>query len=146
MDVQTHYRALEKMYLAAPINRIFNPQIKVSKKRAEIEIMIDRAWFHSAGAVHGSVYFKMLDDAAFFAANSIVPEYFVLTALFTTRLTRPVSSGSMRSIGRVVKGAGSKIIAEAAVFNAQGEKIGSGEGTFLQSNLLLKDALGYAVD
>ena len=141
---EIHYRALEKMYIAAPINEIFKPQITVSKAKAEIAIKIDPAWFHSAGAVHGSVYFKMLDDAAFFAANSIVPEYFVLTAVFTTRLVRPISSGFMTSIGRVVKQSGSKIIAEAAVYNGREEKIGSGEGTFLPSKLLLKDALGYA--
>ena len=143
MEHEKHYRALEQMYLAAPINKIFKPQIKVSKERAEIEIRVSRALFHSAGAVHGSVYFKMLDDAAFFAANSIIPAYFVLTALFTTRLTRPISSGCMKSVGKVVKRSGSKIIAGAVVFNEQGQKIGRGEGTFVPSKLLLADALGY---
>jgi acyl-coenzyme A thioesterase PaaI-like protein len=35
---------------------------------------------HSIHAVHGSVYFKALDDAAFFAVNSLVEDVFVLTA------------------------------------------------------------------
>ena len=35
--------------------------------------------FHAAGAGHGTIYFKMLDDAAFYAANSMVEEQFVLT-------------------------------------------------------------------
>jgi uncharacterized protein (TIGR00369 family) len=143
METEIHYQALEKMYLTAPISSIFKPQISVSEKRAEIEIEVDPLWFHAAGAVHGSVYFKMLDDAAYFAASSIVVKYFVLTASFTTRLTRPISSGRMRSIGRVVKQSGSKIIAEADVLNGEGQKIGSGKGTFVQSKLLLADLPGY---
>jgi hypothetical protein len=31
-------------------------------------------FFHAAHAVHGSVYFKALDDAAFFAVASLVQE------------------------------------------------------------------------
>ena len=32
MDEDRHYRALERMYLAAPFNRIFQPSISVSKR------------------------------------------------------------------------------------------------------------------
>ncbi len=145
MSVQgdKHNRALEKMYLAAPINEIFKPRITVSYQSAEIEIAVNRSLFHSAGAVHGSVYFKMLDDAAFFAANSIVQDYFVLTTSFTTDLTRPISSGRMRSLGKVVDQTKAKIMAESVVYNDQNKVIGKGNGIFVRSKLLLKDALGY---
>ena len=59
MDNEKHYRALEKMYLAAPINQIYKPRITVSTERAEIEIDVSEKLFHAARAVHGSVYFKM---------------------------------------------------------------------------------------
>jgi len=142
MKGENHYRALEKMYLAAPINEIFKPRIKVSNGSAEIEIEVNGALFHSAGAVHGSVYFKMLDDAAFLAANSIVPDYFLLTTTFTTYLTKPISSGRMKSIGKVVNKTKSQIIAESIVYDDQ-EKIGRGNGTFVRGKMLLMDALGY---
>ena len=35
--------------------------------------------FHTAGAAHGTLFFKMLDDAAFYAANSLVTDRFLLT-------------------------------------------------------------------
>lgn len=124
------------MYLAAPINGIFNPRITVFDGSAEIEIEINKSLFHTAGAVHGSVYFKMLDDAAFFAANSIVPDYFVLTASFTLYLTRPVSSGHMKSIGRVVNRSTTQIIADSSVFDDQGKEIGRGNGIFVKSKVL----------
>jgi uncharacterized protein (TIGR00369 family) len=145
MDRQAdeHYRALEKMYRAAPINVIFRPSITVAKERAEIEMAVTEAFFHSAGALHGSVYFKMLDDAAFFAANSIVRDNFVLTASFTTYLTRPVTSGTVKSIGKVVSRGRSQIIAEAVVWDGQGREVGRGNGIFVRSKLPLAEALGY---
>lgn len=36
---------------------------------AEVSIEVGRELFHASGAVHGSVYFKLLDDAAFFAVH-----------------------------------------------------------------------------
>jgi uncharacterized protein (TIGR00369 family) len=141
--MEKHYRALEKMYLAAPINRIYNPQITVSNENAEIEIDVKETLFHSARAVHGSVYFKMLDDAAFFAANSIEKDYFVLTVSFTIYLTRPVSAGHMKSIGKVVSKTSSQIIAEAIVYDEQGRELGRGSGIFVRGKLPLVDAMGY---
>jgi len=38
MNNEKHYRALEKMYLAAPINQISKPRIIISAESAEIEI------------------------------------------------------------------------------------------------------------
>jgi uncharacterized protein (TIGR00369 family) len=139
-----HFRALGRMYLAAPINEIFNPQITVTFERAEITIEVKRAFFHSAGAVHGSVYFKMLDDAAFFAANSVVPEFFVLTTSFTIYMTKPISSGRMKSVGRVVNKRRKQIIAEAVVYDSQGKEIGRGSGVFVHSSIPLSDAWGYS--
>ena len=143
MNAEAHYRALEKMYLAAPINSLFKPEITVSKEMAEIEIAVSELFFHSAGAVHGSVYFKMLDDAAFFAANSIVTDFFVLTSSFTTYLTRPVAAGVMKSVGRVVSRGKSQIIAEAVVRDGRGHEAGRGSGIFVRSSMPLTNAMGY---
>ena len=90
MTKDPHFVALEKMYLAAPINAFYRPRIDVSDSEATIELEVSSKLFHAADAVHGSVYFKVLDDAAFFAANSLEREVFVLTTSFTTYLTRPI--------------------------------------------------------
>ena len=47
--------------------------------QARITFTIDERVFHAAGAAHGTSYFKMLDDAAFYAANSLVTDRFLLT-------------------------------------------------------------------
>lgn len=140
----SHYRNLERMYLAAPINAFFLPRITIGHEVATVSIDVSEKLHHAARAVHGSVYFKMLDDAAFFAANSIETEVFVLTTAFTTYLTRPVSSGSMRSEGKVVNKNRSQIIAESVVYDAEGHEIGRGNGIFVRSKIQLTTALGYA--
>jgi len=139
-----HLINLENMYLAAPINAIYQPTITVSEKEAEIIIAVKEDYFHSAGAVHGSVYFKMLDDAAFFAANSLEREFFILTSSFVTYLTRPITSGYMKSIGRVVNQTKTQILAEAIVFNAEDKEIARGNGIFVRGKFRLADALGYS--
>ena len=143
MNPDTHYRSLEKMYLSAPINAFFKPKIAISREYAAIEVTIKTAWYHSAQAVHGSVYFKMLDDAAYFAAHSIESEYFVLTAAFTTYLTRPVSEGLMKSIGRVVHQNKTQILADSVVYDGQEREIGRGNGLFVRGKIRLSEVRGY---
>jgi len=144
MSKDPHFVALQNMYLAAPINEFYRPSIEVSEAQATIEIEVSSKLLHAAGAVHGSVYFKMLDDAAFFAANSLEREVFVLTTSFTTYLTRPVSSGTLRSVGRVVNHNRSQFIAESVVYDSRGTEVGRGSGIFVRSKLLLSEAQGYA--
>jgi hypothetical protein len=44
----------------------------------------------------------VVDDAAFFAVNSLTGDFFALTASFTTYLLRPISKGTMKATGKVV--------------------------------------------
>ncbi|RMF14030.1 MAG: PaaI family thioesterase [Candidatus Dadabacteria bacterium] len=144
MSSQTHYTSLARMYLAAPINQIYVPTIEISEGRAEISIEADERFFHSAGALHGSVYFKLLDDAAFFAANSLELETFVLTASFTTYLLRPITGGRIRAVGMVQSRTRNQFLAEAVLYDAEGHEAGRGNGLFAKGRMPLVDALGYA--
>jgi acyl-coenzyme A thioesterase PaaI-like protein len=138
-----HFRALKTMYLAAPINRIYKPTFAAAEGLADIEIEIAEKFFHAAGAVHGSVYFKMLDDAAYFAANSLEREFFLLTASFTTYLTRPITSGVVKSVGTVGTQTGRQFIAESVAYNSDGQEIGRGNGLFVRGKRSLRDVAGY---
>jgi acyl-coenzyme A thioesterase PaaI-like protein len=57
---------------------------------------------------------------------------------------RPVSSGRLRSVGRVVNRNKSQIIAEAVVYDSKGNELGRVSGVFVRSKLPLGGALGYA--
>ena len=144
MNEADHYKALEKMYAAAPINQLYKPVMVVSEGTAEIEIELSEQYHHSGGGVHGSVYFKMLDDAAFFACNSYEQEVFVLTTTFTTYLTRPVSEGKLKAIGKVVNKNKTQFIAEAIVYDSDENEVGRGNGIFVRSKFPLEQAAGYS--
>ncbi len=138
-----HFRRLERMYLAAPTNEYYRPALHIEEGRAEIIIAVKPEFFHAAGAVHGSVYFKALDDAAFIAVNSLVDDVFVLTVSFNVYLTRPISEGEMRATGKVVSRSKRLFIAEAELVDGRGRQIGRGSGSFMRSSISLCPAVGY---
>ena len=140
---EEHYRKLERMYASAPINEYYRPVLRVSEGAATVEIPIRPDFFHAAHAVHGSVYFKALDDAAFFAVNSLVPDVFVLTVTYNVYLTRPLSEGTLRASGRVVHQSRQLYIAEAELFDHRGKQAGRGSGTFMKSTIALTPDVGY---
>jgi uncharacterized protein (TIGR00369 family) len=140
---EAHYRRLEAMYRSAPINAFFQPAIRVSEGAAEIVVPVRRELFHAAGAVHGAAYFKVLDDAAFFATNSLVEDFFVLTVSFELKLLRPVTEGELRAAGRVVFRSRRLYVAESVVVDAEGAQVGRGSGTFLPSAIPLTPEIGY---
>jgi uncharacterized protein (TIGR00369 family) len=139
-----HFRKLENLYRGAPINAFYEPLLRVSESAAELSIDIHPRMHHAAGAVHGSVYFKALDDAAFFAANSLETEVFLLTASFNTYLMRPVSEGRITAYGRVTHRSGRLFFAESKLEDEEGNLIASGSGTFMRSKLALTPECGYA--
>ena len=138
-----HFSRLERMYLAAPCNEYYRPRIKVGDGTAEVILPIGPQLFHSAGAAHGAVYFKGIDDAAFFAANSLVEDVFVLTVNLNVYLSRPVTAGELRAVGRVVTRTKSLITAEAILTNDAGAEVGRGTGLFALSRIALGTAQGY---
>jgi len=140
-----HYRRLERMYLTkASINDYFKPTIAIGDGEAEIRIEVDPKFFHAAGAVHGTVYFKALDDAAYFAANSVVEDVFVLTTNFNIQLLRPVTQGTLIAKGTLVSETRSLLIADAELRDNRDRLVGRGTGNFMKSRIQLQDIPGYA--
>ncbi len=139
-----HYRKLENMYQTAPINQFFAPRLTIGQGQAEVVMEVEPKFFHAAGAAHGAMYFKGLDDSAYFATNSLVTDVFVLTINFTTYLERPVSQGRIRCLGQVVMAAGNLFIAESRILDDQGREIARGSGHFVKSNIALTPEIGYA--
>jgi uncharacterized protein (TIGR00369 family) len=136
---EDYYRKLERIYLSAPINEIYRPAIRISRGAAEIAITVHRQFHHGGNAVHGSVYFKSLDDAAFFAVNSLVEGFLVVTASFTVYFLRPITEGSIRAVGKVVHEGGSAFVAESVLWNGDGQEIARGSGSFVKTRTRFND-------
>ncbi len=145
METNEHFRKLERMYLSAPVNtEIYNGiQISVTVERAELDLMVEPKFFHAANAIHGSVYFKMLDDAAFFAVNSVVPDVFVYTVSFQTQLLRPVTGGMIKSVGELKFKSQNLFIADSVLYDEKGKIAGRGTGNFMKSKIGLTEDIGY---
>ena len=139
-----HHRALERLYARAAINAAFPGTLAVTGAgRTRIDAEATPAHFHAAGAAHGTLYFKLLDDAAFYAANSLLPEVFMLTTAFNLLLTRPVRAGPLVAEGRWISGSRRVLIAESWLTDAEGHEVGRGTGTFMRSRIALADLDGY---
>ena len=143
MSEENHYRKLERMYVHARCNEYYAPHITVTKGTAEVIVPVKADFFHAAHAVHGSVYFKMLDDAGFFAANSLVLDYLVLTTSFTLYFLKPITSGELRATGKVVHSSKRLFISECSLCNSENMEIARGSGTFIQSVIKLTPEIGY---
>ena len=140
-----HYRALERLYASAPINRMFRSTLAIADEGlARIDFTITPETYPAAGAAHGTVYFKVLDDAAFYAANTLVTDRFLLTTSFNLHFTRPVRAGGVVAHGRWISGRRRVLVAEAWLVDGEGEMIGRGTGTFMRSHIALSSLPGYA--
>ena len=87
----------------------------------------------------------MLDDAAFYAANSLVTDRFLLTTSFNLHFTKPVRTGQVVAEGRWISGKRRVFVAEARLVDSEGDEIGRGTGTFMRSHIALSGLAGYAV-
>ncbi|MEP1096876.1 MAG: PaaI family thioesterase [Cyclobacteriaceae bacterium] len=143
--MSTHFEKLERMYLHANMNtHIYDTTtVKISDEEAEIGLTISEKYFHALGAIHGSVYFKLLDDAAFFAVNSIVTDVFVLTTSFNINLVRPANDGIITAFGKVRYKSKNLYTAESRLFNEAGKEIAFGTGNFAKSKIALSEEIGY---
>ena len=142
-----HLRALEALYRAAPVNRLFESTLElVEEGFARIRFEVEEGCFHAAGAAHGTIYFKMLDDAAFYACNSLVTDRFLLTTAFNLNFTKPLRAGPVVAEGRWISGRRRVFVGEARLVDSDGEEAARGTGTFMRSHIALSSLAGYRAD
>ena len=139
-----HFRALESLYRSQPINALFDSTIEIAEPGlARIRFEVEENSFHAAGAAHGTLYFKMMDDAAFYACNAMVSDRFLLTTAFNLVFTRPMKSGPVVAEGRWISGRRRVFVGEARLLMPDGEEAARGTGTFMRSHIPLSSLAGY---
>lgn len=143
MSYSEHFDKLNRMYVNAATNQYYKPTITMQKGTATIELTIRPDFHQSAGVVHGSVFFKLLDDAAFFAAQSSITDSILLTVSFNCYFLRPVSQGILRGIGTITQRTTRLILAESRIVDEKERIIAQGSGTFMKSELALDEKVGY---
>jgi uncharacterized protein (TIGR00369 family) len=141
---RAHFDALASLYRAAPINAAFRSTLEIPEAGfARIAFEVTEESFHAAGAAHGTLYFKMMDDAAFYACNSLVSDRFLLTTAFNLVFTRPLKAGPAVAEGRWISGKRRVFVGEARIVLPGGEEVARGTGTFMRSHIPLSGLGGY---
>lgn len=145
MSKQEHFTKLQNMYLSGLINKELydSVQIEVTSEKAEISMQVEPKYFHAGNSLHGSVYFKMLDDAAYFAVNSIVQDSFVYTTSFNIQILRPVKIGKIKAVGELKFKSKNLFIADATLYDEKNREVARGSGNFMKSGIELNENIGY---
>lgn len=133
------------MFYSAPLNQSLytGASMTVSEKKAVYELPITEKYFHAAHAMHGATYFKMLDDAAYFAAASIEKDHFILTKSYNIHFRRPVGQCLLRAEGEVIEFDENEIKARSTIYNEDKKVVAYGEGVFVKGPKLLSSLEGY---
>lgn len=140
-----HWLALEGLYASAPINGKFRSRLEIlGEGLSRITFDVEPDCFHAAGAAHGTIYFKMLDDAAFYAANTLITDRFLLTTSFNLLLSKPIRGGTVVAEGRWISGRRRVLVAESRLVDEAGDEVGRGTGTFMRSHIPLSGLAGYS--
>ncbi|MGB1700122.1 MAG: PaaI family thioesterase [Nannocystaceae bacterium] len=141
----SHFHKLERMYLDAPTNARHEAlTMKISKGSAIVSARVSPALHHAGGTVHGSYLFELLDDAAFFAASSVVEDFFIVTVSFSIQFLRRVEEGTIIATGTLTKPSRSVLFADAVLIDEAGRVIAKGSGTFARSSFRLGDVPSYS--
>ena len=135
--MEEHFSKLQELYLSAKINsRLFpTSTIEIRAKEATISLEVSDNYHHGFNAMHGAIYFKLLDDAAYFAVNSVVQDQLVVTSTFNTQLLRPHKTGKLIATGTLTFASRSLFYAESEIKNTEGKIIAKGQGQFMKSGI-----------
>lgn len=139
-----HFTKLKNLYYAAPINDQLKPKISIIEKSAIIEQIIDQSHCHAGGFAHGSVIFKLLDDAAYFAAATSQPTFFLVTASYEIKFKNPAPIGRYKAIGELTDSSGRILKARSKVVDDKDQVIAKGTGLFIPTKQPLSDLAGYS--
>lgn len=99
--------------------------------------------FHSGGSLHGSIFFKAMDDAAGLAVNSLSPQFAWFTTAMQVEFLRPVGSGHVEASATVVHATKTRAIADAVLLDDTGTEVGRARATFMPSAMPFAKGVGY---
>lgn len=141
-----HFRNLEKMYESAKINQLVfsGSRLEVCEHIARITFPVFPQFHHAMDAMHGCVYFKMLDDACYFSAASSEFEFFLLTKSFTIHFLRPHNEGIVLAEGRFLGEKNGVLESEGTLWNESGKIVAKGSGVFARSKSKLQGVSAYS--
>lgn len=141
---KSHWKKLENLFLGANIQQMYpGISIQISANEACITWPVESGHFHGGNALHGAAYFKLLDDAAYFAAASIHTTSFLVTGTYSIKYIKPVYSGVITAKGVLAEPSGKYFKSSSRLFNETGELLAEGSGIFIPTTTLWSSLKAY---
>lgn len=138
-----HFLCLQTLFENAPVSRLYGARAIVREGSATVTFRARPEFMHAAGGLHGSAYFRVLDDAAFFAANSREHDYLLATLQFNVQFLRPCRGGTLTATGTLTHQSGRIFFAQAELRDEQDQLLATGAGIFTRSGVPLSGEIGY---
>jgi len=132
-----HFRHLESLYHAAPSNQLTPAEMVIGDGTAVVTMRVEPNYRQAVGGVHGMLIFKLLDETAFYAANSRVTDVFLTTASMNTHFTSPPHGDVVTATARVLQQGRSTVLVEASVYDADETLVAHATGTFVRTRIAL---------
>jgi len=123
----------------APIARTFGMSLSYTDDgRAIIDLPHNPNLDHPLGGIHGGIYATLLDTATWFtAAAAQESARWITTSDLTIHYLRPAQKTALRCVGSIIKAGKRQTVAEAHLYDGDGNLVGHAVGTFV----LLPDML-----
>ena len=117
----------------APIARTFGMTLSYTDEGcAVIDLPHNPNLDHPLGGVHGGIYATLLDTATWFtAAAAQESACWITTSDLTIHYLRPAQKTALRSVGRIIKAGKRQTVAEAHLYDGEGQLVGHAVGTFV---------------
>ena len=121
---------MENAYLAARSNELLDLGIRISEGEADIVIPLREDVSSDRGNVLDALCISIMNDAAYYAVNSLVGHAPVATVSFNASLTRAHPAGDLLARGRFVGMSADRYLADSILTDSAGTEVGRGEGEF----------------
>ena len=119
-------------YLKHPMHNELNMNVELGNKSATIQLTIHESVINLVGILHGAIYFKLIDDACFFAALSARESNFVATSNMTIHYLKPASDGVLIAHAKMITKQGRKYLCECEIKDKDGTIYAYGSGSFIE--------------
>ena len=139
-----HFLCLQSLFENAPVSRLYGARAIVREGSAMVSFRARPEFMHAAGGLHGSAYFRALDDAAFLAANSREHDHLLATLQFNVQFFRPCrGGGTLTATGTLTHQSGRIFFARAELRGEHDQLLATGSGIFTRSGVPLSGEIGY---
>ena len=119
-----------------PVVELLGINIKsVDEGRSEVELMVSESHTNTMGTIHGGIYCALADTAMGLAFASMLGEGETLATLeLKINYLKPVWSGKVRAMGKVVKKGRITGLVECDVMDDNGQLVARASSTFMAIN------------